>query len=345
MPQTLYRAYEAILQGLVIEAGVDAAVLLLTDSSAETPHILARVGPFSAADWADVLQTRPSHVFIHPLSSAAETSALLALLATGQSGWLPAQQRLVRSAAYSIEMLSRVGDAPIDWSNIIASQRILPVTEEELSRIVLDIHDGPVQKIFAALNHVTHLQHIMAQTDASPIPSTQCDAVKSGLDKTSRLLETSLTEIRTFLGAFRPPEFNTRPLLDVLEGLIIQHEELTDTTVYFEVETEPPEVSPPVKIALYRILQEALSNSVRHAKVDEHFVRLWLENEHICLEVVDFGPGFTPPDLTGPQATERAEHIGLRGMRDRVQLVGGQFSLRSHPREGTCITVKVPRYG
>jgi len=341
MPQTLYRAYEAILQGLLSETQATAAVLLLADSSAETPHILAQVGPPDAAQWANLLHNRPRSLFVQPLASPGETRALLALWSPEQNGWLPAQQMLIRGAATSIEILSRAGEREIDWGNIIASQRILPVTEEELSRIVLDIHDGPVQKIFAALNHVTHLQHILnRQGDTSP-----CAAHLSDLNRVAALLEASLTEIRTFLGAFRPPEFNTRPLLDVLEALIIQHEELANVTVHFEVESEPPPVSPPVKITLYRILQEALSNSAHHAGVDEHFVRLWVDDDDICLEVVDFGPGFAPPDLTGPAATERAEHIGLRGMRDRVQLVGGHFELFSAPGEGTRIYIRVPRHG
>jgi signal transduction histidine kinase len=130
-----------------------------------------------------------------------------------------------------------------------------------------------------------------------------------------------------------------------LEDLIIQHEELTDATVHLEVETELPPVNPSVKIAFYRILQEALSNSIRHAGVDENFVRLWAQENDIYLEVVDFGRGFEPPDLTGPGATERAEHIGLRGMRERVQLVGGSIELFSQPNQGTRIEVRVPRYG
>ncbi|GAB4431312.1 MAG: hypothetical protein Fur0044_28910 [Anaerolineae bacterium] len=223
------------------------------------------------------------------------------------------------------------------------SQRILPVTEEELCRIVLDIHDGPVQKIFSALSRVNHLQYVaehLAEQETGSLAHYRHD-----LAQVAGLLEASLTEIRTFLGAFRPPEFNQRPLLDVLEGLIIQHEELTGTTVHLDAGLDLPEVAPPVKIALYRILQEALANGVRHAGVDEHFVRLWADQADIYLEVVDFGPGFQPPDLTGPTATERAEHIGLRGMRDRAQLVGGEFALVSQPGQGTRINVKVPSHG
>jgi signal transduction histidine kinase len=108
------------------------------------------------------------------------------------------------------------------------------------------------------------------------------------------------------------------------------------------VDELPDDVSLPVKIALYRILQEALSNAYRHAGANRQWVRLWGEGDIICLEVEDQGKGFEPPPLEGPQATERVEHIGLRGMRDRVALLGGTFQLFSQPGKGTRITVKVP---
>jgi signal transduction histidine kinase len=335
MSQTIYHAYEAILQGLVDEVEATAATLVLADGAAESPHVLAQVGRLTTAGWARQLKECPSDIFVQPLSSTAETTALLGVHAAGQTCWSDHQRSLIRAAARSIECLSGTNGDEVDWRQVVASHRILTVTEEELCRIVLDIHDGPVQKIFAALNHLTHLQHLAERHECPPLTS---------LPQITQLLETAMAEIRTFLGAFRPPEFNQRALLDIIEGLIIQHEELTDTTVHLKAETELPEVAPPVKIALYRIVQEALANSVRHAGVQEHFIHLWLHRGDIYLEVIDFGRGFDPPDLTGPDATERAEHIGLRGMRDRVQLIGGKFELSSRPGHGTRIRVCVPCY-
>lgn len=345
MPQTLYLAYEAILQGLIEEAQATSAVLVLAEGAAETPHILAQVGRLTPAGWARELKEHPPDIYVRPLSSTSNTTALLGVQAAGQTRWSDLQLSLIRSAAHSIEYLSRAGEEEIDWGQLVASQRILPVTEEELCRIVLDIHDGPVQKIFAALNHVMHLQHIVSRTPQQATSEAGGDRFQQSLQQIAQLLEISLTEVRTFLGTFRPPEFNERSLLDIIEGLIIQHEELTGATVHFEAVSELPSVASSIKIALYRILQEALSNSVQHAGVEEHFVRLGADQDDIYLEVVDFGQGFEPPDLTGPSATERAEHIGLRGMRDRVQLVGGKFELFSHPGQGTRVNVRVPRYG
>jgi signal transduction histidine kinase len=62
----------------------------------------------------------------------------------------------------------------------------------------------------------------------------------------------------------------------------------------------------------------------------------------VYLEVADEGPGFVPPPLEGPQATEDGAHIGLRGMRERALLVGGSFAVESAPGQGTRIRVEVP---
>ena len=101
----------------------------------------------------------------------------------------------------------------------------------------------------------------------------------------------------------------------------------------------------PAKIALYRILQEALNNIHCHSGTDEAYVDLWADEQYVHVKVVDLGDGFTPPPLEGPFANEAHRHIGLRGMRDRVNLVGGSLELASAPGRGTMIHVKVPIEG
>ena len=218
----------------------------------------------------------------------------------------------------------------------LAARRILAVTEEELQRIILDIHDGPVQKLFAALSQVNVLQTRVRQGAAAS------DELLAVLNRISDLLESSLGEIKTSLGTFRPPEFARRDLVSVLEGLLIQHEEFTDCRVDFEVSGDIPTVSLPVKIAVYRILQEALSNAYRHGGVKRARVGLSVNAGRVRLEVADDGRGFIPPPLVGPEATERVEHIGLRGMRERVSLVGGTFAIEAALGVGTHIVIEVP---
>jgi len=222
-----------------------------------------------------------------------------------------------------------------EQTSLSPSERILTVTEEELSRIILDIHDGPVQYLFTALSLLTGIQQEVG-------PAPQPSDLAPRLAQVGVLLESSLYEIKFFMGAFRPPEFRRRSLVSIVEGLVIQHEEWTGNTVELATGDLPEEIALPVKIALYRIVQEALSNSYRHAGVEHYSVSLWADEGKICLEVADRGRGFEPQTLAQIDETERIEHIGLRGMRDRVAILGGHFALTSQPGEGTRIYVEVP---
>lgn len=218
----------------------------------------------------------------------------------------------------------------------ISSRRILSLAEAELSRIVLDIHDGPVQYLFTALSLLAGLQ----QELAAQLPDSD---LSPRLARVATLLESSLYEIKFFLGTFRPPEFRSRSFAAIVEGLVIQHEEWTGNMVELSIENVPDELNLCLKIALYRVLQEALSNANRHSGAGRHRVRVWGEPDCICLEVIDDGRGFDPPDLDEDEDDgDRVDHIGLRGMRDRVELVGGSFQVFSKPGAGTRISVTAP---
>lgn len=219
----------------------------------------------------------------------------------------------------------------------LAAKRLLAVTEEELQRIVLDIHDGPVQNLFAALSQLTLLQ---ARINNLNVPAKEC---KLTVNRVINLLEVSLADIRDLLGTFRSPEFTTNGLGEIVEDIVVQHEAISSCSVTLEMNGPFPESVPlPVKIAVCRVLQESLSNIRRHAGVEKARVTLAVEKTHILLDVSDEGRGFEPPPLDGPLATEKQEHIGLRGMRERVELVGGKLTLESRPGEGTRIRVEIP---
>jgi signal transduction histidine kinase len=218
----------------------------------------------------------------------------------------------------------------------LAGRRLLAVAEEELRRVVLDIHDGPVQCVFAALGQLTVLGgELAARPDAARLTPPLARAVT--------LLERSLHDIRQIVGALYAPEFAGRALEEIAEEVVVQHEALTDASVALTVERPLPDVAPLIKIALYRVLQEALSNVRRHAGTNAGpAVRLWADGGAVCVEVEDHGRGFDPPRLVGPEATEHAQHVGLRGMRDRAAMVGGTIEVDSRLGAGTRVRVRVP---
>ena len=146
----------------------------------------------------------------------------------------------------------------------LLQKRLLVVTEEELQRIVLDIHDGPVQHLFAALSQLTVLRSRISGLQPSP------EEFVATINRTISLLEVSLEDIRDLLGTFCAPEFARSELTEIIEDILIQHESFTSSAVTLEMSKLFPEpISLRVKIALCRILQESLSNVRRHSGVQE----------------------------------------------------------------------------
>ncbi|MBX2996936.1 MAG: sensor histidine kinase [Caldilineaceae bacterium] len=211
-----------------------------------------------------------------------------------------------------------------------ATPSILEVNEQQLGRIVLDIHDGPVQYLYTALT----LLEPLAQ-------ECEDDGDRAQLARVRNLIQSALYEIRACIGNIQPPEFEQRGLGSIINGLAIQHEEQTGNRVDLAVGALPEPIPLAVKIGLYRVLQEALANSYRHSGATVHFVRLWAEEGRIHMQVMDEGQGFTPPNRE--QAGERTRAgMGLRGMQDRIALLRGAFRVSSQPGQGTTINVWVP---
>ncbi|HLX09640.1 MAG TPA: ATP-binding protein [Thermoanaerobaculia bacterium] len=221
-----------------------------------------------------------------------------------------------------------------------AARRLLAVTEEELRRIVLDLHDGPVQQLFAASSQVALMQR--RRRSGQPISDQEWDR---HLQQVAGALAGALRETRGFLTAFGAADFLQQEVAELIESQIVQFEAATGNRVELRLVDRPRDVPAAVKITLYRTCQEALANAYRHSRTDRHLVRLDREGAFIVLEVSDEGRGFTPPPLTGERATERQEHIGLRGMRDRVALVGGALRIDSAPGKGTRVIARVPLDG
>lgn len=240
-------------------------------------------------------------------------------VANGLVRWLP-------GPVSAGELMSDIGRS---------GSRLLALTEEELQRIVLDVHDGPVQYLFAALAQLTALR---ARLEADGARSSYVAPVVRAVES----VEAALSDIRRTVSAFRTPELGERGLTAVMEELVAGHETRTGSSVELTIEPELPTVPLAATVAVYRIVQEALSNVERHAGVKDARVRVWTESERLHAEITDAGRGFTPPTLDGPDATNLPAHIGLRGMRERVALVRGTLSVESHPGGGTRVHAEVP---
>ncbi len=207
--------------------------------------------------------------------------------------------------------------------------------ETDLTALVLDIHDGLVQNLFAAYTQVHALQRTLQSEGGT-------EEVHRGLERIAALLECSLREIRMFVHAFGPDTSDEHDLCLMVKDLAEQRRELTGMCIHVHIEGEFPTPPLPVRVALYRILQEALANAYRHAHATRVDIHLYRRGPTLGLRVTDDGQGF---DLQQVLSVSRpGRHLGLRGIRERVQTLGGSFHVTSTPGQGTTLQVEFDVY-
>jgi signal transduction histidine kinase len=206
--------------------------------------------------------------------------------------------------------------------------------ESFLRRISAELHDGPAQSLGLAL---LRLDRVIAHTEscACDMPSLRRSAVD--LEITQDALREALDEIRALSGGMSLPELDDLSLPETLARVARVHEQRTKTKVELGLDGVPPDAGLPVKITVYRVIQEALSNAYRHADGVGQQIRVACESDRLSVEVSDDGPG-----LDWPCQTACGEHFGLEGMRERVESMGGTFRIESEPNLGTRVHAELP---
>jgi signal transduction histidine kinase len=201
-----------------------------------------------------------------------------------------------------------------------ASQRAVALNESYLRRIGADLHDGPAQLV--ALASMKMDGSALLTSSASPESrEREIGAIKSSLDE-------ALDEIRSICRGLILPHIETQRTREVITRAARSHEQRTGATVELSLSDQPCELSPSGKICAYRFVQEALSNAYRHAGGAGQAVRYACETGRAVVEVSDSGPGFDPT-LTGPEA------LGLAGLRERVESLGGIFTIETSEKGTT----------
>lgn len=204
-----------------------------------------------------------------------------------------------------------------------AAGRVTALNEQYLHRISADLHDGPAQSIALAMLRVGALDN------SDGLEQRDLVTVNSALDS-------ALGEIRSIAGGLRIPEIDTTSPAATVRRVVRSFERTTDTRVTVQLHRLPDEIPLSANITIYRVLQEALANSYKHAPGASRNVAVTTTDNTLTVTVQDDGPGFDPEEVP------RAESLGLDGMRERVEMLGGGFELATAPGEGTRIRVCLP---
>jgi signal transduction histidine kinase len=215
-----------------------------------------------------------------------------------------------------------------------SATRATALNERFLRRISSELHDGPAQDLALVL---LRLDSSVGTRDGRPAAVSSESRPGLDPDLLQQTLRHALQELRAISAGLRLPELERLTLAEVLARVVHAHEQRTGTNVRLEHPDDiPRQASLPVKITLYRVIQEALSNAYRHGGGVEQRVRVGYQAGHLTLEVSDQGPGFEVSS-----ASENDGHIGLVGMRERVQSLGGTFGVESGSGRGTKIFARL----
>lgn len=200
----------------------------------------------------------------------------------------------------------------------------IDASDAERRRIARDLHDGVVQDLAGAAFSLS----AMARDPGTP------DPLRGHLQDTGTALRSSLTALRSLLAEIHPPELHSAGLPAALGDLIAP---ASAAGVQASVSVEGAEGASDTTIALvWRVAQEAVRNSLRHADATTLAVTVAGHDGRVTLEVVDDGTGFDPTaSLPDPSS------FGLRGLRSLVSESGGTLEVRSSPGEGTTVRLEV----
>lgn len=210
------------------------------------------------------------------------------------------------------------------------SHMILNSQEEERRRISLELHDEIAQTLVGINVHLSTLAND---------PSMQGSGALEKIAGVQRLVENSVSQVHQFAMKLRPPILDDLGLVPALQSHIRDFIKQTNIQVDFKYGSGLEQLGKDRCTILYRVAQEALTNVGRHAQASQVEVRIRMIRKTIQMEIHDNGKSFeVERELLG----RKVHRIGVIGMRERMEMVGGSFQIASAPGKGTTVSVSMP---
>ena len=214
------------------------------------------------------------------------------------------------------------------------SRQLLLTQEEERKRISRELHDEIVQTLVGINVHLASLT-VKAPVDLKDL--------RKKIARTQRLVENSVTIVHRFARELRPTVLDDLGLIPALQSFIKEFTKRTNLRVHFTASfAGVQDLNSTQRTVLYRVTQSALANVDKHAHASEARVSIRKFQGAIRLEIHDNGKSF---DMERVLFAKRHKRLGLLGSRERVEMVGGTFGVKSAPGQGTTISAEIPIAG
>ncbi len=210
------------------------------------------------------------------------------------------------------------------------SRRLISVQEEERKRISQELHDVVAQ----ALSSINLRLALLKSRSTANTRGLQLK-----IATTQRLVQESVEIVHRFARDLRPTVLDDLGLIPALRSHLKHVAAETGLKLTFQCSAEVETLGLAAKTVLFRICQQALTNIVQHARARHATVQLTQRSGTVRLVIHDDGHGFQPREAAG---TKKIAHLGLLGMRERAEMIGGTFSVESAPGKSTRVEVTLP---
>jgi len=212
------------------------------------------------------------------------------------------------------------------------SREVLRAQEEERKRVSRELHDV----IGQALTSI-NLRLSALKKDAVLDPKS----IEKNVVHTQQMVEHSVNIVHRFARELRPTVLDDLGLIPALHTFMKGFTKETGIRVNFSAFAGVAQVNGDKRTVLYRVAQEALNNAARHAKASRIDVKIQKVGSAVCMTIKDNGEGFRQ----GGIGAKNSKRLGLLGMRERLDMIGGCFDITSRPGKGTTVTARIPLTG
>jgi signal transduction histidine kinase len=236
----------------------------------------------------------------------------------------------VRERARSLEQ-ANIRLRALEQARRQALRHAMTAQEDERKRIAAELHDDTAQAL-AAL--IVGMDTAVALLEHSPA------AAREQIVHLKRSTSAIIEEIDSIISALRPALLDDLGLLPALEAYAAERLNPLGVAWEFHVGDDRPLLSPSTEMALFRVVQEAISNIAQHAHAHQVHMTVLPEDQGITVQVCDDGVGFDAGEKTDPG--RRQPSLGLLGMQERLATVGGRLRVQSSPGQGTQLHIYVP---
>ena len=239
------------------------------------------------------------------------------------------EESVRQSEQYKSELLKQSHHMQAQFRHL--SHRVLMAQEEERKRISRELHDVVAQTLTGINVRLALLKKEGATLNARDIDLE--------IGRTQRVVEESLNIVHQFARELRPPVLDDLGLIPALHSFTKSFTERTGIHIHLTVFAAVENLDSAKRTVLYRVAQEALANVARHAQASRVEVSILKLPRAVCLTISDNGKSFQVARVLNAKNNKR---LGLVGMRERVEMVGGSFAVESAPGAGTTIRAQVP---